>query len=146
MIVHNTSNQEWATNCFLINRLTKWFVLFCHKIFIHTCTLLLHFPFGIMPYFKLLLTVFSLQNCLRHLRIFVSSEHFLFSLPPPIIFDHNQIKFGESPYIRAPAPKKKASGKKSTNLVKLPDISSHAFRRFGFQIELGKKGSCHTPI
>ena len=49
---------------------------------------------------KLLLTVFSLQNCLRHLRIFVSSEHFLFFLPPPIIFDHNQIKFGESLYIR----------------------------------------------
>ena len=36
---------------------------------------------------------------------------------------------------------KKASGTKSTNLVKLPDIASHGFRRFGFQIELGKKDS-----
>ena len=36
---------------------------------------------------------------------------------------------------------KKASGTKSTNLVKLPDIASHGSRRFGFQIELGKKDS-----
>ena len=95
---------------------------------------------------KLLLTVFSLQNGLRHFRIFVSSEHFLFfSFLLPLyltIIRLNSVKV----LTYAHQLQKKASGTKSTNLVKLPDIASHAFRRFGFQIELGKKGFCHTAI
>ena len=71
-----------------------------------------------------------------------------FSLPPPIIFDHNQIKFGESPYIRAPAPKKRLAVQKVQILLNchLPDIASHGFRRFGFQIELGKKILPYTNL